>query len=220
MEWQELAHKDFSVERAKALYQEYLDGKKEVLPQVLESIVPLVFMIIQERFYNLSDFDRDDVYSITVHKMYEALKAGAIPHQSFYYYLRTSIRHTILDCLPLLRQEVFPAEAASISKRFRTQRDAENSMFLHEIVGLMRTDISAHIRFSGKTRDACLYVLDRLISQQRVVPLVLKNTYEVPPQFITDYVIVLCRSYLHRVRHRYESYLTEKNPISFVFEAQ
>lgn len=60
---------------------------------------------------------------------------------------------------------------------------------------------SRKIRFSGARRDACLYVLSKLATMEKVSPTVIRNQYcQHDVSFLIDYVSVLLRMVLYNVR--------------------
>jgi hypothetical protein len=86
-----------------------------------------------------------------------------------------------------------------------SQKDAENRIFLDELRVEIYNKVDAGIRFNGLQRDACLYMLQKLIEGADVH---LKSTARLfdlkNPNFFKGYVLLLLRVELYHLRTKYK----------------
>lgn len=86
-------------------------------------------------------------------------------------------------------------------KRFRSQYDVEDAIYLNEIPELLCKDVVDHLRFDGEFRAATEYVLQMLLSGRRVVHYWIKNNFRISNhRFLVEHAVVNLRKRLYEAR--------------------
>lgn len=81
--------------------------------------------------------------------------------------------------------------------------DVENHIYLEQLPGFIRDAVVARIRFTGRELQACMYVLDRLLTGSNIVSAYLKRGIGVQdPEFFVTYIVVLMRSSIYDLKIR------------------
>lgn len=79
--------------------------------------------------------------------------------------------------------------------------DVEQHIYLEQLPGQVRDLVMRKIRFEGQEYQACLYVLDRVLTGARIVPAYMKNELNVrDPNFLVTYMVVVLRSTLYDLK--------------------
>ena len=86
----------------------------------------------------------------------------------------------------------------------KAHRDVENKIFFVQLQAEICYRVEKRIRFKGLKREACVYMLHKLLEVGEVA---LKPTAHLfsleKPVFYRDYVLVLLRTELHQLRQKY-----------------
>lgn len=79
--------------------------------------------------------------------------------------------------------------------------DVENHLYLLQIPDVIRQHASNRIRFSGAEKDACLYLIDRILTGTRIVLPYLTNELHLrEPEFYVTYIVVILRATIYDLK--------------------
>jgi len=188
------------------LYLEYLDGK-ETSETVLLRLMPLVYSMISRRFKGIQHAHKDDLFSEAATKVWKTVEDKKIPDslpEVFYTY----VIHAINSGLSIALRKLDPSYTRLMahnmppsSPRYPTVRQIDAKIFLEELPDLIRKRVLPTLRFDGRTREACCYVMDRILGNKRVVRRVLSTRFGINnPDFYIEHVQVRIRTFLYDVR--------------------
>lgn len=187
-------------------YLTYLDGR-ESSEAVLLALMPLIYSLISRKFKTIQDSHKDDLFSEAASKVWRAIDSKQVPDslpEVFYTYVIHAINSGFSMALrrldaPYTRLDV--NNMPSVSSRFPTSRQIDAKLFLEELPQLIQKRIGPTFRFAGKAGEACQYILDRILSNKRVVNRVLKLRFGITnTDFYVEYVQVRLRHFLYEIR--------------------
>ena len=90
---------------------------------------------------------------------------------------------------------------AMLPSRLIHPQDVINHIYLGQIPGIVREEVSKGFRFQGRDLLACMYVLDRLLTGSQVVTSYMKRTFTInDPNFIISYVLVRIRGTIYQMK--------------------
>ena len=197
------------------LYLGYLDGK-ETSETVLLGLMPLVYSLIARRFQGIQQAHKDDLFSEGATRVWKAIEEKKIPDslpEVFYTYVIHAINSGLSIGLRKLDPSYTRLMAHNLppsSLRYPTVEQIDAKMFLDELPGLIRKRIVPTLRFRGKTREACCYIMDRILGNKRVVRRVLSTRFGIKnPDFYIEHVQVRVRSFLYDIRDVFSDLVLE-----------
>ena len=154
----------------------------------------------------------DDVVSVASYNLFNRLVDRSLHEDGFLPTVHAIMTKEISKAAKTADKGLAPAGYMPSYGHMPTARDAELRMFLDELDGDMHLWVMERIRFTGRTRDACLYVLDMELQRKYPSPVVLRDSYGAQnPSFIRDYVTVMCRRFLYETLKEHGSFIFRSN---------
>ena len=187
-------------------YLSYLDGK-ESSEDVLLALMPLIYSLISRKFRTIQDSHKDDLFSEAASKVWKAIDSKQVPDslpEVFYTYAVHAINSGFSMALrkidsPYTRIDVH--SMPSVSSRFPTTQQIDAKIFLTELPDLIEKRIISTLRFRGKAREACRYILGQILKNKRVVNRVLRTRFGITnTNFYIEHVQVRLRLFLYEIR--------------------
>lgn len=177
------------------------------------SMIPLVKIVIsKEVFWPTPDLI-DEVQQAGMVGLYEALKyrkymsrqeKGADHFGVFFY---TTVKRAVYDILCHLKMT--PDDGSEFLpevSRMIHPNDVLNHLYLEQLPRLIRIMVKSRIRFQGNEGIACKYILDRVLKGADIALGFLKRDLKIKnPQFFIDYILVLVRWSLYRLKSKSRS---------------
>lgn len=190
-------------------YLKFLDGKY-TSESVLLGLMPLIYAIISRKFKGIQESHYDDLFGEAASKVWKAIENRNLPDsmpEVFYTYVIHAINSGVANALnrldaPYTRLDV--RKMPPVSSRFATVQQVDAKIFLEELPQLIRKKLVPTLRFSGKARQACEYILDRVLANKRVVRRMLVTRFGIEnPDFYIEHIQIRLRFFLYDVRNAF-----------------
>jgi hypothetical protein len=79
--------------------------------------------------------------------------------------------------------------------------DVENHIYLEQLPGYLRDLVVERFRFVGYELQACMYILDRLLTGSKIVVAYMKRVIGIKdPDFFISYVVVMIRKTIYDMK--------------------
>ena len=200
----------FNREEAVSLYSQYLKTNNEQdAVRVLKAFAPKIESELQHGSgHTLCEFDRDEAFSAVVFVLWRWLIDKKRPLECLTSYMQRLIVNATSN---FMRREL-SRPALPKNYRFRwpehfSLKDVENEIFLEELPGAILNQFIQEVRFTGKLRDACIYIAECLLTGYAVDWSVLYKQDIFNAKFFVSYVTVTCRRLLWDYREEHKDLL-------------
>lgn len=192
-------------------YKNYLKGIVDD-NSIVMYLKRYVIMYIKSNYKHLGDDVCGDLVQAVLTELWKVIVARKIPETNIFVYhsfINTVMRraaskefNTVYGHSP--REIPYEMYESRYFNRDITPKDIEDQIFLEELPNALRKRISKKSRFQNKYyQEAIAYILERILTQTRIVPDYLKRQFGFNNsviRFLTEHVYVLLRIELYDIR--------------------
>ena len=168
-------------------------------------LLPLISMVVKKHFPGLERTREDDMISDAMGSLYIQLLRRKYNHHEwnerhFTTFFWNVIKRQLYDSINAINKSHYPPGMLAPPHMIHPI-DVENHMYLEQLPGFVRDIVTKRFRFTGRELQACMYVLDRLLTGSQIVAAYLKRIIGVDdPEFFVTYVVVLIRSSIYELK--------------------
>jgi hypothetical protein len=186
-------------------YQTWLKSRRRAS---LERAVRLALPVVRNRIYKKFKFPvvrPGDIATEASYRVFMAMRKGQIngdKHTWFRRDLRKIVRLSVNDVYSFLKP-VYLVHGHDFYRATVSHTEAvEYKIFMErDLPRLLKRYVIERLRFEGKRREACLYILDRLTRRVVVGRDTISREFGQPdPGFLCDYIVVMLRRGLYEYR--------------------
>lgn len=167
-----------------ACYMLYEEGDKEVLNDLIISLMPLVRIVFKKEVGVNDGNNQSQIEGEALEEVFRIVSDKNLPYspRSFTHYLYKVIKHSMSDTLSEWRgTQVFDYWKVCRSPHapVRTPDSiVDPIIYENQITKLIISQVSERIRFIGVERLACLYVVRCLLASKNVDPTIARRKYD------------------------------------------
>lgn len=176
---------------------------------IFELMMPLIIIVMRRHYLGVGRMAEDELVTDAMGGLYTALRkrvydAKFVDHRHFTAYFWNIIRRELSDTLGAYHRLHHPPTTIEVEHpRMIQPQEVENHIYLEQLPVFVRDIVIKQIRFSGRELQACLYVLDRILTGARIVLAYMKRLIGVSdPEFFVSYIVVKIRMTIYELKLR------------------
>lgn len=199
---------DYDADLALALYEDYIYGNEEVLDELIAQLLPLV-RIVQRKYFASSGTTSGSIEADALHELHRIVVGGGIPHDHpkvFSKFIVTCLKRAMLRSLETYSPEIFDYEEAGsypYTDSFINPHEIESKIHYEQIKVEICDTLKKDIRFVGRDREACYYIIDAFLGYSDLREGVLRSKCKLSSRrlkYLQQVIGVRLRNELH-TRH-------------------
>jgi hypothetical protein len=221
----------FDVAKFQSTYKLYLKNKETDYGQVLLS--DLISTCIPTIRWALSRFDHiefdleDEMVQVAALACWKALEQARLdPNKNPERWLQRLCLWRMRNVVNRHGPQKFNFQAygilfESLVATLPSQKDVESRLFSDQLKRLASKQIESNLRFKGKKREACIFILNQILAGEVVLPKTIGDKFQISkPKFFVSYVRLRLRLYLYEFRPFAGDKRPEKQWIKKIFTTE
>lgn len=214
----------YDAEWCSALYELYESGDDSVLNELLTKLCPLVRQTYLHEVGKSLAGDQELIEADALLEVYRVVEEKFVPNghpKVFSKFLRTVVVRSIRDSIRTMKKQTFDYWKVGkdpSAEQLPSGYHAEQSIYEEQVRAAIRDAVRSRIRFFGKERKACEFILDCWLGYKFLEPKVARRVFELSSHR-TNYLIRYIRILTKAVAYERRDLEYKSGPLSSEWEA-